>query len=166
MKGAMTHYRAPWSRTLQVFSIAITIICLTVPFGQYMVGIRLHRAMSATCFVPLAVLIGAAFFTVRGYTLMPDAILVRRLAWSTRLPLAGLQSVCSQPNAMRHSLRLMGVGGLFSFSGLYRNSLLGSYRAFVTDTEHTVVVRCARRTFVLSPDKPEAFVSQLAALCR
>jgi hypothetical protein len=50
---------------------------------------------------------------------------------------------------------------MFSFSGLYWNRNLGHYRAFVTDLNHTVVLRFVTRTLVVSPDRPEEFVREL-----
>jgi hypothetical protein len=85
----------------------------------------------------LVLVLGCALFAICGYTVTADTLLVHRLFWATRLPLRDLQSAQFQPNAMRWSLRLFGNGGFFSFSGLYRNSLLGFYRAFVTDRHRT-----------------------------
>ncbi|MGD0258391.1 MAG: PH domain-containing protein [Verrucomicrobiota bacterium] len=55
-------------------------------------------------------------------------------------------------------------GGRFSLSssGFYYNKRLGSYRAYVTDPRHTVVLRYAKRRVVLSPAAPEDFVHDLA----
>ena len=75
---------------------------------------------------------------------------------------AGLESAQIEPDAMRRSLRTFGNGGAFSFSGIYYNKRLGSYRAFVTDPRRTVVLCYANRRIVLSPAAPQAFVSDLA----
>jgi hypothetical protein len=104
---------------------------------------------------------GAAIFTIRGYTITPEAILVHRLFWATRLPLTHLESVQLQPDAMRGSIRTFGNGGFFSFSGFYRNRALGSFRAFVTDLYRTVVLRYGGRTAVLSPSDPNSFVNAI-----
>ncbi len=106
---------------------------------------------------------GCAHYTVRGYTILPDAIFVHRLNWDKRLPLAGLQSVRVEPNAMRWNLRTFGNGGFFSFTGYFRNKLLGSYRAFITDRKRTVVLKFTEGTIVVSPDAPEDFVRAVVA---
>ena len=112
--------------------------------------------------LPVAILCGGVLFTIRGYTVSPEAILVHRLFWTTRLPLAALQSAQFEPDAMRRSLRTFGNGGLFSFTGFFRNSSLGSYRAFVTDPHRTVVLHFRARTVVVSPSAPEEFVHDVA----
>ena len=99
---------------------------------------------------------------VRGYTITRDELLIRRLFWTTRLPLAGLKSAEIVPQAMSRSLRTCGNGGGFSFTGWYWSKTLGSYRAFVTDLNRTVVLRFEKRTVVVSPAEPEDFVRQLA----
>jgi hypothetical protein len=93
-----------------------------------------------------------------------DALWVQRLVWRTRLPLAGLQSAQLVPDAMQRSLRTFGNGGLFSFTGFYRNRALGAYRAFVTDPHRTVVLRFPDRTVVVSPSEPETFIQDLATV--
>jgi len=107
--------------------------------------------------------VGCALFAVRGYTVTPGALLVHRLIWTTRLPLAGLQSAQFQPNAMRWSIRTFGNGGFFSITGFYWNKLLGAYRAFATNGRQTVVLRFSRRTVVVSPSSPEEFAHELGA---
>ena len=109
----------------------------------------------------LALVIGCALFTVRGYTITPDAILVHRLLWATRLPRTGLRSAEFVPGIMNKSLRTFGNGGFFSFTGFYWSKTLKSYRAYVTDLRRTVVMRYERRTIVVSPDSPEDFVREL-----
>ncbi len=54
-------------------------------------------------------------------------------------------------------------GGLFSFTGSFRNKALGAYRAFVTDPHRTVVLRFPKRTVIVSPDSPEAFLHEIGA---
>jgi len=112
--------------------------------------------------LPLLILPGAALFAIRGYAIEPNALAIRRLLWTTRLPLSGLQSAEAVPNVMRGSLRLFGNGGMFSITGLYRNRALGNYRAFVTDLKKTVVLRFPKRTVVVSPENPEQFVAEIS----
>ena len=111
--------------------------------------------------LPLAIVCGGILFTIRGYTVTPDALLVHRLFWATRLPLSGLHSAQIEPGAMRWSIRTFGNGGLFSFTGWFRNTTLGAYRAFVTDPHRAVVLHFAGRTVVVSPSAPEDFVRDI-----
>jgi hypothetical protein len=156
----MKTYAAPWGTSLVVTSLVATLICMGAAILMFWRGPGL---MNWVAVVLLATICGGALFSIRGYTIAADAILIHRLLWTTRLPLAGLQSVQFAPDAMRGSLRIFGNGGLFSFSGFFWNRTLGNYRAFVTDLRRTVVLRLARRTVVVSPSAPEEFVRELHA---
>ena len=152
----MTEYKAHWGKSLVVISLLATIMCLG---AAYMVAAQDDRGLASWPALLLpALVVGCALFTIRGYAIGPDAILVRRLFWATRLPLAGLQSARFEPDAMRRSIRTFGNGGFFSITGFFRSKALGSYRVFVTDQNRTVVMRYAKRTVVLSPAEAEEFV--------
>jgi hypothetical protein len=160
----MKHYEAPWSTSLIVMSVLTTVVCLGVPVGAWLNVAVKHPPGALGCVVllPLVILFGTALFTIRGYSVSSDSILVHRLLWPTVLTRAGLESAQFEPDAMRGSIRTFGNGGAFSFTGFYYNKRLGSYRAYVTDPRRSVVLRYANRRVVLSPATPEDFVSDLA----
>ena len=149
----MKNFKAPWGRSLVLISASVTLMCL---------GSTAFRWLSIwVSLLPLVLVVGCALFSVRGYTVTGDVLMIHRLLWVTRISLHGLQSAEACPNAMRGSLRTFGNGGLFSFTGYYRSRTLGPYRAYVTDFKRTVVLRWAHRTVVLSPEFPEEFVREL-----
>jgi hypothetical protein len=151
----MKNYRAPWSTSLIIVSSFATLICIGVAISLVWSG-RPWLGL-----LPIAILCGALLFTIRGYSVTPDAIMVHRLLWTTRVALAGLDSAQVEPEAMRRSMRAFGNGGLFSFSGSFRNTALGAYRAFVTDPHRTVVLHFPTCTIVVSPSAPEEFVHEV-----
>ena len=158
----MKTYKAPWCRLLVVMSTLATLLCLGITFGMPFLPASAHGGEAGMWirWLPLALVFGCALFTVRGYTITPDAILVRRLFWDTRLPRAGLQAAEFVPGGMCKSIRTWGNGGFFSFTGFYWTRTLRSYRAYVTDLRRTVVLRYERRTIVVSPDRPEDFIRE------
>jgi hypothetical protein len=160
----MKHYEARWSTSLIVMSVLATVVCAGVGVAAWLSMTAQHvpGAISWVSVLPVLILLGAVPFTIRGYGIGSDCILVHRLWWSTVLPRAGMVSAVVERDAMRGSLRTFGNGGAFSITGFYYNRRLGSYRAFVTDPHRTVVLRYASRRVVLSPDKPEEFVEDLA----
>jgi hypothetical protein len=160
----MKHYEAPWSTSLIVMSTLVTVLLLGISAVAWWQGAAQHlpNPLRWLSLLPLVLLFGTALFTIRGYSLSSDSILVHRLLWSTALPRTGLESAEAEPEAMRGSLRTFGNGGAFSFTGFYYNKRLRSYRAYVTNPHRTVVLRYADRRVVLSPDKPEDFVADLA----
>jgi len=162
---AATHYKAPWSKGLIIMSAVATLLCLGIAFGTPLLPQPKHGNWLAMRlrWLPLAFMPACALFTVRSYTITRGEILVHRLLWATRLPRTGLQSTSVDSEAMRKSIRTCGNGGFFSVTGFYWNKKLGSYRAYVTDPQRAVVLRYARRTVVVSPDRPVEFARELEA---
>jgi hypothetical protein len=154
----MKNYKAPWSTSLVIISLLFTFLCVGIAIGVIWSG---RGRLPWMALLPLVIVCGGALLTIRGYTVTSDAILVHRLFWTTRVPLAGLQSARFEPDAMRWSIRTFGNGGLFSFTGFFRNKALGAYRAFVTDPHRTVVLHFPTRTVVVSPSAPEEFVHDI-----
>ncbi|HKE95832.1 MAG TPA: PH domain-containing protein [Povalibacter sp.] len=161
---ASIEFRAPWSRTLRVatcVSAGLLLLVVVVALAIYPKAPQVALLLIA---VSLVLLLGALPFMVRGYVLTKDAIVVRRLGWRTHLPLADLKSVTGDAEAMRGSLRLLGNGGLFSFSGEFWNRRLGRFRALATDPQRAVVLRYPKRTVVITPHDPQYFIVRARTL--
>jgi hypothetical protein len=165
---APIEFRAPWSRRLKV-ATAFSVATLGVVFcaGLFSVHAR-APAFATVVLMTIPVLIGVAAlpFMVRGYILTEDAILVNRLGWRTHLPLAGLTSVTGDVEALRRSIRLLGNGGLFSFTGEFWSRRLGRYRALATDPDRAVVLRWPGRTIVITPHDPQHFIMRARTLLK
>ncbi len=110
----MNTYCAPWSKLLITITSAVSLLCLGMATG-FMISQPGLLPWGAV--IPLVIVTGGALFTIRGYTLTPDALLVHRLFWNTRIPLQDLQNTQVNSHAMDGSIRTFGNGGLFSFSG-------------------------------------------------
>lgn len=156
-KSVVVH-DAPWSRLLKVISLFVSVLLVGVAIAVGREGGWEGWIAAAGA---IALLLGMALFTVRGYAVAGSTLYVRRLLWTTKVPLEGLVSAAADPLAMESSLRTFGNGGGFSFTGRYWNKRLGPYRAFVTDPARSVVLRWPKRTVVVSPALPEAFVREL-----
>ena len=152
----MKSFGAPWGKGLWT-STAIGCFVVGVPTVYQLLNGRLIG------WLLLAVLLVPLVCTVRGYTITDTDLEVARLGWTSRWPLAGLQSATVERGVMARSLRTFGNGGLFAITGRFRNARLGAYRAYVTDTERTVVLRFPSLTLVVSPDNPEAFTRAISA---
>jgi len=107
-------------------------------------------------------IIPAALFTIRGYTLTENELLIQRLLWKTRIPLQGLVSAQVAPDALRAYTCNDGNFELFSFTGYYYSKPFGHFCAFATDFKTPVVLRFEKRKIVISPSEPETFVQRLS----
>lgn len=159
----MKIYQAPWGKPLKFVSLLLVVLAV----ASAIAGGYFRPIISPAFLAPYAqwllslVVLGCLPFVIRSYSITEDAILIRRLFWTTRLGRAGLTSAEVVPKAMHRCVRTCGNGGGFSFTGWYWSKSLGCFRAFVTDLERTVVLRFERRTVVVSPAEPEKFVAEL-----
>jgi hypothetical protein len=157
---------APWAPKMKLATVLAVAVCAAILGASWgaIPGKPVALAGWMRLLVvlpPLAVAI-ALFFVIRGYELHADRLEVRRLLWSTRIPLDRLERAWHDPRAMDRSMRLLGNSGLFSITGLFQGRAIGRYRAFVTNPRHAVVLRIRGRTLVVSPADPQAFLDALA----
>ena len=115
--------------------------------------------------VIVGIMVVAAAFAIRGYSVMDGKLLIHRLGWANKFNLAQLTSAEVNPGATMGSLRTMGIGGLFGFVGHFHNEILGSYKAYATNELNTVVLAFEGETIVVTPDDPAGFVEAVEAAC-
>lgn len=155
-------FQASWGLTLRLTSLFGSLVILGVPLGLLLM---LERPESAGRL--LAVLLPVWFltvlYTIRAYRIEKGALFIKRLFWTTRVDLSGLEAAEMIDVAqIRGSLRVCGNGGLFSFSGWYWKRELGRYRMWVTDPRKLVLIRVSSgRKMIVSPDRPKLFVEIL-----
>jgi hypothetical protein len=155
-------YRAPWGRLLKLATGLAIAVCLgVIGIGLTVFPHTQPIARWTMLLAPTALLICTAPFMVRGYTITDNALIIHRLGWESRLPLEGLVSATADPEAMKHSIRVWGNGGLFAFCGVFRNHKLGNYRAYATDSARSVVLTFKDRIVIVTPDAPAKFAGEI-----
>jgi hypothetical protein len=156
-----TTFSAPWGASLKVMTLLFILILVGIPLIGISSGPRQNIGWIVMIVMPLAILIIAAFFTIRGYILTPQALFIQRLGWKSKLDLTNLVSAEVDPTAMDKSIRTCGNGGIFCFAGTFYNKKLLFYRAFATAPRRSVVLKFPKRTVVVTPDKPDEFVEKI-----
>ena len=166
MERAIAEFSAPWSRSLRLVTTSSAVLLLGLALAGLSLGPRQSLIWRmAMVGAPLVVLVGALLFMVRGYVLTESRIEVRRLGWSTVLPLAGLAAVNGEPQGLRGSLRLFGNGGLFAISGWFWNRRIGRFRAYATDPERAVLLRYRDgKKVVVTPHDVQHFIVRVRNL--
>jgi hypothetical protein len=161
-------FSAPWSRSLRIVTAGTVIVLICIALLGLFTGPRqLPLWRGAMIGVPLIVLATAAPFMVRGYLLTDTAITVRRLGWSTVLPLEGLSSITGEPEGLRGSVRIFGNGGLFAICGWFWNRRFGRFRAYATDPGRVVLLRYRDgHSIVVTPDDVQHFIVRTRTLAR
>jgi len=162
----LAQFTAPWSRSLRV----TTVLSVAVLLAVGLLGLLLETRPLPTwplLLIPLLLVLGALPFMVRGYVLTEDAIEVRRLGWSTVLPLDGLVAVTGEPEGLRGAVRTFGNGGLFGISGWFWSRRLGAFRAYATDPARVVLLRYRNgRKVVVTPGDVQHFVVRVRTQAR
>lgn len=158
-------YDAPWGLLLR----AMTLVSIGLLGGMVAIGLG-NRPSGAYAWdlvmivLPLAMLVVAVFFTIRGYLLFPDVLFVQRLGWYSKIPLDGLLTASFDPEATKRMTRRFGNGGMFCFAGSFKSKKIGIFRVFATDLRRAVVLKFADRIIVVTPGDPVDFVEKLVAL--
>ena len=146
---------------------SVAVLLIVILAGLLAAPRQLPLVRAGLVAVPLVLLLGALPFMIRGYVLTERNLEVRRLGWSTTLPLAGLLAVTGEPEGLRGSVRLFGNGGLFGISGWFWNRRIGRFRAYATDPGRVVLLRYRDgRKVVVTPDDVQHFIVRVRPLAK
>jgi PH (Pleckstrin Homology) domain-containing protein len=168
MTPVLASFHAPWGRSLRLTTAGSTAVLLIVLLLGLFTGPR-HLLVwrAAMVGLPLLVLLAPLPFMVRGYIVTEGHLEVRRLGWSTLLPLAGLTAVSGEPEGLRGSVRVFGNGGLFAISGWFWNRRIGRFRAYATDPSRAVLLRYRDgKNVVVTPDDVQHFIVRVRTLAK
>ena len=158
---------APWSTLLKVASALSTLLLAGVSYAAWRAapatGLA-HAVGTAVAVVPIGVALSALLFMVTGYEVDAQRLRVGRPLWATAFPLEGLSRAWKDPDVIKGSLRVVGNGGLFSFSGLFWSRRLGRYRLYATDLKRAVVLVTPERILVVTPADPDEFLRHIQML--
>ncbi len=108
-----------------------------------------------------ALLLATLSLTPRRYDIKDRTLTVRTLVARFRYDLtrlSGVRTVSAREVFSGGYFRLFGSGSLFGFYGIFRNANLGIFVAFVTNRRKLVLLQFGRRSFVVSPEAPDAFL--------
>lgn len=165
----MTHSfaAAPWSPLLRLTSALSLLLLLALSYAASRVipaVAAAHLVGAVVAVLPLMIGMAALLFVVNGYEIDARELRVQRLLWQTRVPLTGLQRVTLQPELLKGSIRVVGNGGMLSFSGSYYRRDLGRYRAFITDWRKSVLLVTSGGAIAISPADPAPLLHTLQLL--
>jgi len=159
------HFSAPMGKTTIQMTVIASIVLLFVGGLQLAFGFKaagnVRRILLCVGSLILVCLPASFLLKVRGYEITGSHVLVHYGLSTRSFPLAGIQRVARQPNALRGSTRTAGNGGLWSFLGWFSNRELGTVRAYVSDLERTVVINLPEYAVVVSPSDPDQFVKAI-----
>jgi hypothetical protein len=161
----MRRFGSPWDRQLLTSTTALlAVIAITGIAGTAgALQANLRGIALAVMLFSAGVAVGGWAFAPRGFAIGAGRLRFLRNGWpALEIPLAEIRTIALlDPDALRGSLKLVGMGGLFGHYGFFRSATLGSFRLHATRSRGLVLVRTETRTHVLTPEPPDDFAEAL-----
>jgi hypothetical protein len=160
-------FSAPWDGPLVLSTVFLLAVILATAIAGF--STAAHVQMRGLAAGIAAAAGGTAIATwalaPRGFEIGGGTLRILRNGWTaTAIPLSHVRSAAIvAPGALRGASPLVGVGGLFGSYGYCRSPALGPIRIDATRGDGLVLVRTARSSHVLTPDRPGEFVEALLA---
>ncbi len=157
---------APMGRRMIFMLVGLGVMLLGVAAINLVIVFKVlpsSTPQAARIMVPLAplgalVVVLPVFFLERARTsqfrIEENCLVLAR----KRFPLKGLVSVDRDPEILKRAVRIMGNGGLGSIRGRYWSKRVGKFYAFMTDSDHAVVLRWPDKVVAVSPADTEFFI--------
>ncbi len=137
---------APMDTLARVLTAVVIVMAGAFPFIPNM-------PVYGALVMPLIILV-TWLFAVRGYAIEDGVLKIQRPFWTTTISLSPDTVFRAEPEIRKGLWRTAGNGGLFGYTGWYRNSSLGSFRAYVTSWSNAVSITSESTglRIVLSPE--------------
>ncbi len=144
---------APMDTTAKVVTILLILFAGAFPFLPEM-------PLYTVVFLPALVFL-TWLFSVNGFTLQEQKLIIHRPFWNTEIQLPPDVIVEVEPEIKKGLFKTMGNGGMFGYTGGFRNKKLGSFKAYATNWNNAISIRCETTGFciVVTPEETEYFLS-------
>ncbi len=143
------YFTAPWGLKLKAVTAVFGLLSL----------VALLAAGPGVVVGLLVVAIVAALFMVRGYGVGDGRLTIHRLGWRVQYDLRNLADAEIVGGGLPGSIRVLGIGGLFSFAGTFWHPGEGWYKAYATDGTKAVLLDFGDQKIVVTPDSPQEFAA-------
>ncbi len=145
---------APMDTSARVTTALMIVIAGSVPF---LPGMPTYFIL----LLPVVILV-TWLFSVSAYSIREDSLFVHRPLWKSEIVLP-TGAVATEESEITSKLwRTAGNGGLFGYTGGFRNKKLGNFRAYATNWNRAVSISCndqsASFTIVVTPENPQQFI--------
>jgi hypothetical protein len=169
----MNQYKASMDRTTKTLTILVPLLLfftVFIPsftkntFGSF--DFLNPSPVDVFPFGLILILVITYGFSPKAYALDDRQLIIYRPFQNKLYATEGILTVSLvDKKELKKSIRVFGVGGLFGYFGLFRNSRYGTMIWYATRRDQFVVIERANgRTIVLTPDDPNAFVSEFNQL--
>jgi hypothetical protein len=143
--------------------LVVAIVCF-IKFKLY-----LHTRFSTPkilCFssmlLCLGIIIMGALFLPLQVSVTNDEICINRGIGNVLIKTIDIQKIRrTSTSDTQNSIRTFGSGGLWGFLGKFKNSGLGDYTMYVTNTSNMITVKTNDDVFIFSCDHPDEIVDYI-----
>lgn len=110
----------------------------------------------------VVVLAGTWLYAPQYYILTDDAFIIKRAIKDVSISFSDISGTSSKDSLPM--MRMMGVGGMFGWYGLFSSGDLGKVWAYCTQQNHLVFIKTKNGyPVIISPDEDLLFISDLRA---
>jgi hypothetical protein len=101
----------------------------------------------------------------RGFAVNDIELVIDRAMRPVKIPLSSVTEVRHLADLeMAGTVRTMGASGFYAHYGWFWNKQLGKFLLYSCRFNGLVLLRAGKEVFVLGPEDPESFVTELRAL--
>jgi hypothetical protein len=146
---------APPDMMAKIVTVVMVAAAGAVPFVPGM-------AMYTVVILPVILFI-TWLFSVTGFTIENNKLIVSRPLWQTTIVLPPDSVITAEPEVRFGLLRTFGNGGLFGYTGRFRNRKLGFFNAYATSWKHAVSIISPSEDFriVVTPEDTGGFIQSV-----
>lgn len=140
---------APLDKTAKWVTVLIVFMAGAFPFLPEM---PIYGAL----LIPIVLLV-TWLFSVKGYTILNGKLTVQRPLWETEIELPPDAVFTREPEIRKGLIKTNGNGGVFGYTGHFKNKKLGNFRAYATNWSYAVSITSAstKLNIVITPDEEE-----------
>jgi hypothetical protein len=115
--------------------------------------------------VLIILFIGCYLFMPKSYTLNDGNLSIQRLKGDAAFSISEIASAKAITKIdMGVTIRIMGNGGIFGYTGFFTNKTFGRMNWFVTDKDKMIIIALTNgKHIVISPDDTEGFLKSIKA---
>jgi len=158
----MEQFKATLGRSAALITVFVTILFGVIIFSLFT---RVHAGPEkyAITILLITIYFFVYAFHPTGYEISTDELIIRRLLFSVHIPRKNLVTAAGiAGNKASWSLRMIGVGGLFGYFGLFANLQLGTMTWYATRRNGLILLKTVRdEKIILTPDDTKKFLTAL-----
>lgn len=165
----MEKFKCTWGTSVRVITILtfslLTVITIHIAYLSFTTNHFASMwvlAFVATLYV--GVVSGTYLTSPTGLELKGGKIIVKRPWKDVEIDIKDIKFIGRRKDKSLNDIRTMGNGGMFAFTGRFRNNEKGRYTAYFTNTQQMVWVETRSKLYCLSCEKPDTFVQKVKSV--